>query len=194
MKKIVFASSNEHKVAEVRAILGNQFEVLSLKDISCTEDIPETQNTIEGNAIQKANYVKEHYGLDCFADDTGLEIEALDGRPGIYSARYGGSERSAAKNMKKVLAELEGSTNRRARFKTVVAFTFQDELKTFTGITKGEILKAPVGKGGFGYDPIFQPEGHVQSFGVLDEAIKNRISSRARAVEQFVNHLKALPV
>jgi len=194
MKKIVFASSNEHKVSEVRKILGDQYEILSLKDINCTEDIPETQETIEGNAIQKANYVKENYGLDCFADDTGLEIESLDGRPGIYSARYGGPERSAEKNMEKVLTELSGKVNRDARFKTVIAFSFQGTIKTFSGITKGVILETPTGNGGFGYDPIFKPEGHVQSFGVLDEAIKNKISSRARAVEQFVNHLKALPV
>ncbi len=194
MRKIVFASSNEHKVAEVRTILGDQFEVLSLKDINCLEDVPETQETIEGNAIQKAKYVTANYGMDCFADDTGLEIEALDGRPGIYSARYGGPERSAAKNMNKVLSELNGLNNRNARFKTVIAFSFQGTIKTFSGITKGAILLAPVGNGGFGYDPIFQPEGHVQSFGVLDETIKNSISSRARAVEQFVNYLKALPV
>lgn len=194
MKKIVFASSNEHKVAEVRTILGDQFEVLSLKDINCLEDIPETQETIEGNAIQKATYVTANYGLDCFADDTGLEIEALDGRPGIYSARYGGPERNAKKNMKKVLSELKGLDNRKARFKTVIAFSFRGKTKTFSGITKGLILEVPVGNSGFGYDPIFQPEGHVQSFGVLDESIKNKISSRARAVEQFVSHLKALPV
>ncbi len=194
MNKIVFASSNEHKVSEVRKILGTSFEVLSLRDIGCTEDIPETQDTIEGNAKQKAEYVSKKYGLDCFADDTGLEIDALEGRPGIYSARYGGLERSAEKNMAKVLLELKGNLNRTARFKTVVAFSIKGEMQCFTGITKGTILESPKGSGGFGYDPIFQPEGYSDSFGILDEAIKNNISSRARAVEQFVNYLNALPV
>jgi len=194
MEKIVFASSNPHKIAEVRSMIGDQYEILGLNDINCLEDVPETQQTIEGNARQKAQYIYDHYGYDCFADDSGLEITSLDGRPGVHSAYYGGQERSHEKNINRVLSELEGITDRSARFKTVIAFIKGGQIQTFTGITIGDILEAPAGTGGFGYDPIFRAEGYEHSFGVLDASIKNRISSRARAVSAFVNYLKALPV
>ena len=194
MEKIVFASSNPHKIAEVRSMIGDQYEILGLKDINCLEEVPETQETIEGNACQKAQYIYDNYGYECFADDSGLEITSLDGRPGVHSAMYGGPERSHEKNNARVLSELSDKSDRSARFKTVIAFIKKGEITTFTGVTSGQILEAPLGKGGFGYDPIFQPEGFTQSFGQIDADIKNSISSRARAVNAFVNYLKALPV
>ena len=184
--KLVFATGNPNKVREVRQMIqGTDFDFKSLKDIGCLEDIPETQPTIEGNAIQKAEYVKINYGYDCFAEDTGLEIEALDGRPGVYSARYAGPEKDAAANVKLVLEQLIDENNRKARFKTVIALILGNNTHTFEGIINGVIALNPTGQGGFGYDPIFIPEGHSISFAEMDPAMKNKISHRARAMDAF---------
>ena len=196
--KIVFATNNEHKLSEIRAILGPQFEVVSLADIGCHEDIPETGTTLEENALMKAEYIYNKYHLSCFADDTGLEVEALDGAPGVHSARYAeGTDHDSEANMAKLLKELEGKTNRKARFRTVIALIQKEGDSTicsreysFEGEVKGEIATEKSGKGGFGYDPIFVPEGYDKSFAELGEEIKNKISHRARAVAKLAEHLK----
>lgn len=196
--KIVFATNNQHKLQEIREILGSDFEVVSLKDIGCDVDIPETGTTLEANAHQKASYIYENYGLDCFADDTGLEVETLDGAPGVHSARYAeGTDHDSEANMAKLLKELEGKTNRKARFRTVIALIQKEGDSTicsreysFEGEVKGEIATEKSGKGGFGYDPIFVPEGYNKSFAELGEEIKNKISHRARAVAKLAEHLK----
>lgn len=187
-RKIVFATNNAHKLEEVAAILGEEFEVLSLRTIGCTADIPETSDTFAGNALQKAQYVKEHYGYDCFADDSGLEVDALDGAPGVYSARYsgGGSE----ENMSKLLYNLTGKSERGAQFRTVIALLIGEESHLFEGIVRGTIIDERRGEGGFGYDPIFMPEGYDLTFAQLGSEVKNRISHRAKAVELLAEFLR----
>lgn len=188
--KIVFATNNKHKLQELQAILGNNFELVSLQDIGCFEDIPEEQPTLEGNARQKAYYVFEKFGVSCFADDTGLEIEALNGEPGVYSARYAGEEKSAEANMNKVLEKMSEKDKRKARFRTVISLVIDGEEKQFEGIVEGEILRQKRGGSGFGYDPIFQPAGYNQTFAEMSLNEKNKISHRGRAVEKLVHYLK----
>lgn len=191
-KKLVFVTNNAHKLEEIRSILGDKVEILSLKDIHCEVDIPETAETLEGNAALKAEYVQAHYGLDCFADDTGLEVEALGGKPGVYSARYAGGEgHDSEANMRKLLAELEGSENRRARFRTVICLMEGGKRHFFEGIVKGEIIREKRGESGFGYDPVFVPEGYTETFAEMGADEKNKISHRARAVQAlcgYFNH------
>lgn len=186
MIEIVFATNNPNKLHEVQALMPEGIKLLSLKDIGCYEDIPETENTIEGNAIQKANYIKNNYNKDCFADDTGLEVEALNGAPGVYSARYAGPEKSAHKNMNKLLKALNSQTNRSAQFKTVIALSLGNNTITFEGICKGEIIKNQRGTGGFGYDPIFLPEGYSKTFAEMPLEIKNIIGHRGLAVAKLI--------
>ena len=187
-QKIVFATNNAHKLEEVAAILGENYEVLSLREIGCEADIPETADTFAGNALQKAHYVKEHFGYDCFADDSGLEVDALDGAPGVYSARYsgGGSE----ENMTKLLHNLTGKSERGAQFRTVIALLIGEDTRLFEGIVRGSIIEERRGEGGFGYDPIFMPEGYDKTFAELGSEVKNRISHRAQAVEKLADYLK----
>ena len=192
MKKLVFATNNKHKLSEVRAILKDKFEVYSLAEINCFDDIPETADTLEGNAEQKAVWVLEKYGYDCFADDTGLEIEALDGRPGVYSARYAGEDCSFEDNNKKVLAELVGKINRNAKFRTVICLKLNGETQYFSGEISGEIIKDNRGSKGFGYDPIFIPEGHKESFAEMGDELKNTMSHRYRATQKLVDFLDKL--
>lgn len=200
--KIVFATNNQHKLQEIRDILGSEFEIVSLKDIGCDVDIPETGNTLEENAMQKAQYVYDHYNLSCFADDTGLEVEALNGEPGVHSARYAeGTDHDSEANMAKLLRNLEGKDNRKARFRTVIALiqkqdvcpcgcTSIKKVNRFEGIVDGSIATKKHGTAGFGYDPIFVPEGYDKSFAELGESIKNGISHRARAVAKLAEYLK----
>lgn len=200
--KIVFATNNQHKLQEIRDILGSEFEIVSLKDIGCDVDIPETGNTLEENAMQKAQYVYDHYNLSCFADDTGLEVEALNGEPGVHSARYAeGTDHDSEANMAKLLRNLEGKDNRKARFRTVIALiqkqdvcpcgcTSIKKVNRFEGIVDGSIATEKHGTAGFGYDPIFVPEGYDKSFAELGESIKNGISHRARAVAKLTEYLK----
>ena len=196
MKRIVFATNNQHKLQEIREILSPDFEIVSLKDIGCHEDIPETGNTLEENALQKARFVSERYHISCFADDTGLEVEALGGAPGVHSARYAeGTDHDSEANMTKLLRELEGKENRQARFRTVIALIELGEDETenvhlFEGIVEGHISTERQGTEGFGYDPIFVPEGYEKSFAALGETIKNHISHRARAVKKLAEYLK----
>ena len=187
--QLVFATNNRNKLKEVQALVLEPIQLLSLEDIDCLEDIPETQLTIEGNAIQKIEYLKKHYNVDGFADDTGLEVKALHGEPGVFSARYAGDQRNAQDNMDKLLKNLEGKTNRSAQFKTVIALTLKGQLHTFTGICKGTILTEKRGDQGFGYDPIFQPEGYEQTFAEMDLALKNQIGHRGKAIKQLVQFL-----
>lgn len=188
--KIVFATNNRHKLEEISCLLGGEHEVVSLEDIGCREEIPEDHDTLEGNALQKARYVKEHYRYDCFADDTGLEVEALDGRPGVYSARYAGPVKDSAENMRKVLREMEGVENRKACFRTVIALLLDGREYLFEGRVDGEILTAPQGTEGFGYDPIFRPEGFRESFAEMSMEAKNGISHRGRATQQLISFLR----
>jgi XTP/dITP diphosphohydrolase len=188
--ELVFATNNKHKLEELQAILGNRFKLLSLKDIGCNEEIPEEQSTLEGNARQKAMYVFEKYNYLCFADDTGLEIEALDGEPGVYSARYAGEDKNANANMDKVLANMAKIKNRKARFRTVISLIIDGEEKQFEGIVDGKILTEKRGESGFGYDPIFQPDGFEQTFAEMKPEDKNKISHRGRAVTQLAEYLK----
>ena len=202
--KIVFATNNKHKLSEIRAILGPQFEVVSLADIGCHEDIPETGSTLEENALMKAEYIYNKYHLNCFADDTGLEVEALDGAPGVYSARYAGGEgHDSEANMQKLLRELANNNNRKARFRTVIALiekkdvcpcgcTSIKQIHKFEGIVNGEITQEKSGIEGFGYDPIFKPEGYDLTFAELGTDIKNQISHRARATQKLAEYLKTL--
>ena len=194
LSKVVFATNNKNKLAEIREMLaGSGIEVLSLADIGCHADIPETSPTIEGNAIQKAQYVFDNYHISCFADDTGLEVTALGGAPGVYSARYAGGEgHDSEANMAKLLSELNGKSDRSAQFRTAIAFILEGdgEPKLFEGIVKGEIITEKRGGEGFGYDPIFRPEGYDMTFAELGHEIKNKISHRARAVMKLVDYLK----
>jgi XTP/dITP diphosphohydrolase len=188
--KLVFATNNKHKLEEVRAILGNKIEILSLNDIDCHDDIPETADTLEGNALIKARYIYEKFGVDCFADDTGLEVEVLNGEPGVYSARYAGEECNPEANMYKLLQNLTGKNNRNAQFRTVIALIIKGEEKLFNGIVKGTISNEKMGNAGFGYDPIFIPEGFSESFAQMTSDMKNSISHRYRATEELSNYLK----
>jgi XTP/dITP diphosphohydrolase len=183
--QLVFATHNRNKVREVQRLIDPAIQFKSLKDIGCEEDIPETSNTIEGNALQKARYVYEKYGENCFAEDTGLEIEALDGAPGVYTARYAGEDKNDEANIRLVLQELKGEDNRRARFKTVFALIIDGKEYLFEGLAPGQITQEKRGEGGFGYDPIFQPDGYEQTFAELGLEIKNKISHRALAFEQL---------
>jgi len=200
--KIIFATNNKNKLSEIREILGNDIEVLSLGDIDCHDDIPETADTLEGNALQKATYIYNKYGLSCFADDTGLEVNALGGEPGIYSARYaGGDGHDSEANMTKLLTRLGDNDNRKARFRTVIALILSTAhpdcdcvthivTKLFEGTAEGTIIKERRGGEGFGYDPIFMPDGYDKTFAELGHEIKNKISHRAKAVEKLTDYLK----
>lgn len=188
-KKFVFATNNLHKLEEVTAILGRKIELLSMKEIDCNVDIPETADTLEGNALLKAKYIFDNYHLDCFADDTGLEVEALDGAPGVYSARYAGNAHDSEANMKKLLKEMEDVENRKARFRTVFALIVNGKEHLFEGIVKGEIIKIRKGSSGFGYDPIFIPEGYTQTFAEMGNELKNKISHRAVATQKLCHFL-----
>ena len=189
MKQIVFATNNPHKLDEIRAIVKGRLEVLSLADINLSGDIPETADTLAGNALQKARWVKEKTGLDCFADDTGLMVDALDGQPGVFSARYAGEHCSPADNVAKMLDEMKNETNRRARFVTVIALIEGNKETTFEGRVDGEILCQPDGDGGFGYDPIFKPDESTYSFAAMSSDEKNAISHRGRATRKFVEYI-----
>ncbi|KFB00795.1 deoxyribonucleotide triphosphate pyrophosphatase [Mangrovimonas yunxiaonensis] len=186
---LVFATNNSNKIKEVQQLIPNNIKLLGLKDINCLEDIPETQDTISGNALQKAEYIKQHYGYDCFADDTGLEVEALNGDPGVLSARYAGPQRNANDNMEKLLDNLNNKPNRGAQFKTVIALILNGKTHTFTGICKGEITTKKYGNAGFGYDPIFKAEGYNQTFAEISLEEKNRIGHRGKAVSKLVAFL-----
>ena len=191
--KLVFATNNKHKLDEVRKITSHHpVEIVSLAEINCFDDIPETADTLEGNALQKAHYIQEKFGLNCFADDTGLEVEALNNTPGVYSARYAGPGHDSEANMKKLLQEMEGKENRKARFRTVIALVWNGKTYTFEGIVNGTITTAKRGENGFGYDPIFIPEGYDQTFAELGDNIKNQISHRAKAVEKLDEFLTQL--
>lgn len=191
-KKFVFATNNSHKLEEVTAILGEKVELLSMKDIKCDTDIPETADTLEGNALLKARYIFDNYHLDCFADDTGLEVEALNGAPGVYSARYAGGEgHDAQANMLKLLHELDGKENRKAQFRTAISLILDGKEYLFEGVIKGEIIKEKRGDSGFGYDPVFMPEGYDQTFAELGNDIKNQISHRALAVQKLCEFLQS---
>ncbi|MBY5958879.1 RdgB/HAM1 family non-canonical purine NTP pyrophosphatase [Membranicola marinus] len=190
-KQLLFATSNPHKLHEVRNILDSMYVIDGLDTLEFEGDIPETQDTIEGNAIQKVQFISDYTDRAVFAEDTGLLVDALEGAPGVHSARYAGDQRSASDNMNKLLWELQSHPNRKAHFKTIVAYLDPTgKLSTFEGIMKGEITTAPRGKKGFGYDPIFQPEGYDKTFGELDEDIKNEISHRAKAMAKFLAFLK----
>lgn len=191
--KLVFATNNKHKLDEVRNITSRHpVEIVSLAEINCFDDIPETADTLEGNALQKAHYIQEKFGLNCFADDTGLEVEALNNAPGVYSARYAGPGHDSEANMKKLLHEMEGKENRKARFRTVIALVWNGKTYTFDGIVNGTITTTKRGENGFGYDPIFIPEGYEQTFAELGNDIKNQISHRAKAVEKLDEFLTQL--
>lgn len=187
--KLVFASNNKNKIAEIQSMLPESIKILSLEDINCLEDIPETADTIEGNAILKADYVTQKYGYDCFADDTGLEVLALNGEPGVYSARYAGEQKNADDNMNKLLEALKNEKNRDAQFKTVITLNLEGKQYLFTGIAKGEITHTKTGTNGFGYDPIFKPENFDKTFAELPLETKNTIGHRGKAVKQLIDFL-----
>ena len=187
--KIVFATNNQNKILEIQSMLPSNIEIVSLESISCFEDIPETADTIEGNAMQKANYILEKYGHDCFADDTGLEVEVLNNEPGVFSARYAGEQRNAGDNMNKLLMNLENNSNRNAQFKTVICLNLNGKQHLFTGIAKGEITQQKTGNGGFGYDPIFQPYGFTETFAEISLELKNEISHRGKATKLLIEFL-----
>ena len=187
--KLVFATNNLNKIKEVQSMLPDSIQIMSLESIGCLEHIPETANTIEGNAIQKANYVTEKYGYDCFADDTGLEVEALHGEPGVDSAHYSGPQRNAAENMDKLLKNLDNQSNRNAQFKTVIALNLNGKQHLFTGIAEGKITLEKMGNQGFGYDPIFQPNGFTETFAELTLEQKGQISHRGKATKQLIDFL-----
>ena len=188
--KIVFASNNQNKIIEIQSMLPESIQIVSLESIGCFEEIPETSETIEGNAILKANYVTQNYGFDCFADDTGLEVEAINGEPGVYSARYAGKQRNADDNMNKLLNELADKTNRTAQFKTVIALNLNGKQYLFEGIASGEIITEKIGLGGFGYDPIFKPTNYDETFAQLSLDIKNEISHRGKATNALLEFLQ----
>jgi XTP/dITP diphosphohydrolase len=187
--KIVFATNNANKIKEIQSMLPESIEIISLESIGCHEEIPETADTIEENAIMKANYVTEKYGYDCFADDTGLEVDTLNGEPGVFSARYAGEQRSAEDNMTLLLSNLEGKTNREAQFKTVITLNLKGKQYLFTGIARGEITLERAGNQGFGYDPIFRPENYQETFAQLSLETKNKISHRGKATVELIDFL-----
>ncbi len=188
--KLVFATNNKNKVKEVKALLSDRIEILSLKDIGCVEDIEETEDTLEGNARLKADYITKNYGYDCFADDTGLEVEALNGAPGVLSARYAGRNVTYEDNLQKMLKEMQGISNRKAQFRTVIALNLNDKQYQFKGVCKGEILKLKQGNEGFGYDPIFKPVGFDKSFAEMSIKEKGKISHRGLAISELISFLK----
>ena len=188
--QLVFATNNANKIKEIQALLPNFIQIISLENIGCDEEIPETANTIEGNAILKANYITEKYGYDCFADDTGLEVEALNGEPGVYSARYAGVQKSDNDNMNKLLQNLKDKPNRNAQFKTVIALNINGKQHLFTGIAKGIITFEKTGNQGFGYDPIFQPDGFKKTFAQFSLEEKGKVSHRGKAMQQLIDYLK----
>ncbi|WP_289053221.1 non-canonical purine NTP diphosphatase [Carboxylicivirga marina] len=188
--ELVFATNNLNKLEEIQTLLGDKIKILSLEDINCYEEIPETGDTLEVNALQKSDYVYRKYGLNCFADDTGLEIDALNGEPGVYSARYAGIEKDAQANMNKVLQKLQGIENRRARFRTVISLIINGKEFQFEGYVNGHILHQRSGKKGFGYDPIFKPDGYDVSFAEMDMVTKNNISHRGRAIVKLIEFLR----
>ena len=188
--KLVFASNNKNKIQEIQALVPNIIQIVSLEEIGCIEDIPETADTIEGNAILKANYVTEKYGFDCFADDTGLEVDALNGAPGVYSARYAGEQKDANDNMDKLLSELKDESNRKANFKTVIALNLNGKQNLFTGIINGKIIEEKIGTNGFGYDPIFVADGFEKTFAELSMEEKSTISHRGIAVKELILFLQ----
>ena len=190
IKQLIFATSNPNKIKEVNELLDNSFDILSLKELGCEEDIPETSPTLEGNALQKARYVNQHYKRDCFSEDTGLEIESLQGAPGVHTARYAGIEKDMEKNMSLVLTQLQGKSNRKAQFRTVIALILADKEYLFEGIVKGNIAIEKSGTKGFGYDPIFIPEGAEKCFAEMTAQEKNAISHRARAMKKLISFLK----
>lgn len=188
--KLVFATHNDHKLKEVQQLLPKSIQLLSLKDIECFDEIPETGDTLEENAKIKADFVTQTYGLNCFSDDTGLLVDALDGAPGVYSARYAGEQKNARDNMEKLLSEMEGASNRTARFKTIIHLNLKGDRYTFEGVVEGVITEKEFGSGGFGYDPIFRPNGFDKTFGELPVETKNTISHRGRAIKKLVDFLK----
>lgn len=188
--KLVFASNNKNKIQEIQALVPNTIQIVSMEDIGCTEEIPETADTTEGNAILKANYVTEKYGYDCFADDTGLEVETLNGAPGVYSARYAGEQKDANDNMDKLLSELSDKPNRKANFKTVIALNLNGKQNLFTGIINGKIIEEKIGTNGFGYDPIFVADGYEKTFAELTMEEKSTISHRGIAVKELILFLQ----
>ena len=188
--QLVFASNNKNKILEIQSMLPDTIKILSLESIGCHEEIPETAETIEGNAILKANYVTSNYGYDCFADDTGLEVDSLNGEPGVFSARYAGEQRNADDNMNKLLEALSDKNNRKAQFKTVIALNLNGKQHLFTGIARGEITLEKTGNQGFGYDPIFKPEEYQETFAQLSLDVKNKISHRGKATLQLIDFLK----
>ena len=189
--KILFATSNKNKALEIQKLIPEGFEILTLNDIDLQKEIPETSDTIEGNAIQKTNFIIENFGIDCFADDTGLEIEALKGEPGVYSARYAGEEKDSNKNMDLVLKKMKGITNRKARFKTIISLSLDNKSYLFEGIVEGNIRKDKIGNLGFGYDPIFEPENIGRTFAEMTIEEKNTISHRGRAFEKMIHFLNS---
>lgn len=192
MMKIVFATNNEHKLREIRQVLGEKFEIVSLNEIGFNEEIPETQDTLEGNSSQKANHIYDKFGLNCFADDTGLEVDSLNGEPGVYAARYAGSNPSFDDNMDKLLVNLKGIENRKAKFRTVISLIMDGDEKQFEGVVEGVILEEKTGIDGFGYDPIFKPDDYNESFAEMNSTLKNKISHRGRAVEKLEQYLNNL--
>jgi len=192
--KLVFATQNENKAQEIQSLLPEYFKIITLKDIQCFDEISETSETLEGNSLLKASFISETYNLNCFADDTGLEIEALDNRPGVYSARYAGTEISAAANINKVLLELKGKTTRNAQFRTIITLILNKSTFTFEGIVSGEIISEKRGENGFGYDPIFVPEGEVRTFAEMSLEEKNKHSHRARAFQKMIEFLNELKI
>lgn len=188
-KKIVFATNNRHKLDEIRSILGSSYTIVPMSETGCSEDIPETAGTLEGNALLKAQYIKTHYGYDCFADDTGLEIKALNNAPGVYSARYAGESKDPKANMLKVIKDLENQTDRSARFRTVIALIAGEKEYLFEGVVDGKLVEEARGNAGFGYDPVFVPEGYTETFAEMGVDVKNKISHRAKAVEQLKKFL-----
>lgn len=189
MKKICFATNNQHKLEEVRQLLQSKFEIVSLQEIGCFDELPETQNTLEGNSLQKADFVFKKFGVPCFADDTGLEVEALRGAPGVHSAHYAGSQRDGNANMDLLLKNLHGEDNRSAQFRTIISLLEFDGSHTFEGIVRGKILTAKKGSLGFGYDPVFQPEGYDRTFAEMSMDEKNKLSHRGRAIQKLITFL-----
>lgn len=188
--KICFATNNLKKIEEVKAALGSEFEIVSLLQIGCNEELPETGDTLDHNAFQKARFVKENFGVDCFADDTGLEVEALNGAPGVYSGRFAGEPRSDVRNIDLLLKKMKGESNRKARFRTVIALILEGQEYEFEGIAEGEILDQKIGEGGFGYDPVFRPKGFEKTFAELTLTEKNQISHRGKAVKNLISFLR----
>lgn len=192
MQQLVFATSNPNKLKEVSEMLQGRYQIISMAEIGCTVDIPETSPTFEGNALQKARYLYEHFQVDCFSEDTGLEVDALNGAPGVYTARYAGPQRNADDNMDLLLRELSSQSNRRARFRTAMALIIDGQEHTFEGIVNGTIAKEKTGAGGFGYDPVFIPDGYEHSFAVLPSSVKHQISHRSRALAKLIAFLSSL--